>query len=95
MKGFFLPNGGPTILMPGDQIVFTQNGKNPEILEFYRNNEKLRFIFSAHQMVERMEFSRKKLHVERIRDVILIAAVAGTNYVLVERGEKRTVFQLI
>jgi hypothetical protein len=95
MKGFFLPNGEPTKLMPGDQIVFMQNRNDLEILEFYRRGTKLKFVFSPHQIVERIEFSRIMLHIERMKWAVVAAAIAGTNYTLVERGERRTVFQLV
>jgi len=96
MKGFFLPNGGPTILMPGDRIVFTSQGDGPEIVDYYRGGEKLYFTPPYLRLIGGdNEFPRRLTHVERVRFANHIAAATGMQTRVVALGEKKTIFRFI
>jgi len=96
MERLFRSDGELTKLMPGDRIVFTQKGNDPDIIDFYRGEEKLFFSPLPQRLIIRdEELPRMLLHVERIRIARLIAAATGTNLRTLELGERRTIFQFI
>lgn len=96
MRGFFLPSGAHIILMPGDRIVFTSKGNDLEIVDFYRGEEKLRLIHPYQRLASGdNEPSRRQSHVERIRMVNQLAAAIGAGIRVLERGERKTIFQFI
>ena len=96
MKGFFLPDGRNTRLMPGDQIIFTPTDNGPEIITFYRDGQRLFPDVPPHSlMADGAQYPRRLVHAERMLIAKLIGVATGTEVRVLELGEKRTIFQFI
>ncbi|MDP2930228.1 MAG: hypothetical protein Q8N56_01300 [bacterium] len=96
MKGLLLTSDKHTKLMPGDRIVFTPQGDGLEIVDYYRGGEKLYLVPPYLRLIGGdNEFPRRLMHVERTKIAKNIAAATGMKLRVVERGERRTIFQFI
>jgi hypothetical protein len=86
MEELFLPSGKKTELMPGDRIIFTQTGNNPETVTFYRGEEKL-FLVGIPS-----EYPDGLTPPGRLGIAKRMAAAASVGVIISELGARKTVF---
>lgn len=82
----FLLNGKRTELMPGDLIVFDQEGNNPEKVTFYRGEEKLFLVGTP------SEYPGGLTPPERLGLAKRMAAAVNAEIIIRDWGARKTVF---